>query len=362
MLIFRFKLTLDQKNKLEARLKMSQELGKMSQVKQILAILAMSEAIEIEKVATTLKMSVETVRKYVKEFLLRGQNSLQRKKQSGRPAKLTKAQKKELSQIIEKGPESAGFAGACWRSPMIAELISEKYNISYSVFYIAELLKNMGFSYQKAKFVSDHKDEEKPQAWKAEKWPQILDLARLKNAYILFGDEASFPQWGSLSYTWGIRGKQPIVKTSGNRRSYRVFGLIDYFTGKFFSQSTTERFNSETYQHFLTCVLSRTRKHIILIQDGAKYHTSNSTKEFFAAHSHRLTVFDLPSYSPDFNPIEGLWKNLKQSHIHLHYFPTFDCLVSKVKEALLDFSNAPSDVLALFGFYTHLNFHLSQAA
>lgn len=362
MLIFRFKLTSDQKNKLEARLKMSQELGKMSQSKQILALLAVNEGIDLEQVAITLQLSSETVRKYIKEFLLKGQNSLERKKQSGRPAKLSKVQKKELAQIIEKGPQEAGFSGACWRSPMIAELIHEKYKVSYSVFYIAELLKNMGFSYQKAKFVSDHKDEVKRQAWKQEKWPQILDIARLKNAYILFGDEASFPQWGSLSYTWAIRGHQPTVKTSGNRRAYRVFGLIDYFTGKFFSQSTTERFNSDTYQHFLKGVLARTRKHIILIQDGAKYHTSKSMKDFFAAHSNRLTVFDLPSYSPDFNPIEKLWKNLKQSHIHLHYFPSFDSLQAKVNEALLDFSNAPNDVLALFGFYDSLNQLLSQAA
>ena len=55
-----------------------------------------------------------------------------------------------------------------------------------------------------------------------------------KTAYILFGDEASFPQWGSLAYTWAKRGQQPVVKTPGKRRGYKVFGLIDYFYGRFF--------------------------------------------------------------------------------------------------------------------------------
>ena len=92
----------------------------------------------------------------------------------------------------------------------------------------------MGFSYQKAKFVADHKDPEKRKLWLEQKWPEILKLAEKKNAYILFGDEASFPQWGSLSYTWAKRGQQPVVKTSGKRRGYKVFGLIDYFSGCFF--------------------------------------------------------------------------------------------------------------------------------
>ena len=52
----------------------------------------------------------------------------------------------------------------------------------------------MGFSYQKAKFVSDHKDPEKRKEWLEKTWPEIIKLADEKNAYILFGDEASFPQ------------------------------------------------------------------------------------------------------------------------------------------------------------------------
>ena len=98
---------------------------------------------------------------------------------------------------------------------MIQWLIYEKFGVEYSVYYIPQLLKNMGFSYQKAKFVADHKDPEKRKEWLEQKWPEILKLAEKKNAYILFGDEASFPQWGSLTYTWAKKGQQPVVKTSG---------------------------------------------------------------------------------------------------------------------------------------------------
>jgi transposase len=70
--------------------------------------------------------------------------------------------------------------------------------------------------------------------------------------------------------------------------------------------------------------------------------------KFFEDNSARLTVYRLPSYSPDYNPIEKLWKKVKEKGTHLHYFPTFEDLKNKVEETLLLFKNAPKEVLSLF--------------
>jgi transposase len=336
-------------------LQQAQNNGHLRKAKRIMAILAVVEGTLYSTIATTLKVSEESIRLWVNAFLLYGVKSFIYKKSTGRPSKLTKTQRKQLDRMISQGPQKSGFPGACWRSPMIQWLIYEKFGVEYSVFYIPQLLKSMGFSYQKAKFVADHKDPEKRQLWLEQKWPEILKLAEKKNAYILFGDEASFPQWGSLSYTWAKKGQQPVVKTSGKRRGYKVFGLIDYFTGRFFCKGHDKgRLNTASYQSFLAEVLSKTRKHIILIQDGAPYHTSKAMRQFFAKKANRITVFELPSYSPDYNPIEKLWKKIKEKEIHLHYFPTFDSLKNKVEEALLHFNDLKNEVLSLFGFYKNL--------
>ena len=156
---------------------------------------------------------------------------------------------------------------------------------------------------------------------------------------ILFGDEAGFAQWGSLSYTWAPKGEQPLVKTCGKRKAYKVLGLIAYGSGCLFWQGQTERFTSDSYAAFLTKVLAQTQQHIILIQDGARYHTSQAMNDFFATHAERLTKFQLPSYSPDFNPIEFLWKKVKKQATHLKYFATFDALTTAVDQTL---HNSPS--------------------
>ena len=109
---------------------------------------------------------------------------------------------------------------------------------------------------------------------------------------------------------------------------------------------------ADSYVAFLTEVLSKTRKPITLIQDGAPYHKGSKIADFFEKNKHRLTVYRLPTYSPDFNPIEGLWKKIKQAGTHLKYFPTFESLVDRVEEMLIEFKNSANEVLALFGFYT----------
>lgn len=173
-------------------------------------------------------------------------------------------------------------------------------------------------------------------------------MAQAKNADVLFGDEALFPPWGTLRDTGVRRGRPPVAKTSGKRQGYQGLGLIDYFTGRFFYRCREDRLNSATYEAFLRPVLRKTRQPLILIQDGARYHTRAAMKALFEQHSERITVFQRPRYSPDFNPIEKLWKKIKEQGTHRHDFPTFESLKDKVEEALVEFKNTPAEVLFLF--------------
>jgi transposase len=106
------------------------------------------------------------------------------------------------------------------------------------------------------------------------------------------------------------------VPTSGKRKGYKVFGAIEYFSGRLFYQGIEGRFNSESYQAFLQMIMAHTTEHLFLIHDGARYHTSASTQAFLAAHSARITAEPLPSYSPDDNPIAYLWKKTKKRATH----------------------------------------------
>jgi transposase len=154
------------------------------------------------------------------------------------------------------------------------------------------------------------------------------------------------------------------VLTCGKRKALKVFGLIDYFSGRFFWQHQTARFTAESYQAFLQTVLDQTDdRPVILLQDGAKYHTAAAIQPFFAMHRARLTVYQFPGYSPDYNPIEHLWKNLKKRSTHLRYFATFDELTTSVEEGLAFYRQHPAAVKAAIGkTLEHLGDEAAQAA
>jgi transposase len=338
---------------LQARLQQAYQQDHVSLVRRISVLLEyVVHQTPVTVLSTRWGVSPACIYGWLKAFLLEGMASVAyRRHRGGRQAKLTKAQKKQLCKWIDAGPEAAGFETACWNSVLIQTVIKREFGVEYNRYYVCELLRNLGYSFQKARFVSDHLDEARRQAWLAEEWPRILKQAKRRRALILFGDEVSFPQWGSLSYTWARQGQQPTVKTTGKRKGYKVLGFIEYFSGRLFYHGQDGRFDSASYQVFVQQVMAETHQHLFLIQDGAKYHTSKSTSEFFTQHQDRITVCQLPSYSPDYNPIEYLWRKTKKQATHNKYFEHYEQLVAAVNQALERFAATPQDVLGLFGCY-----------
>jgi transposase len=296
-------------------------------------------------------------------FLLHGMYSLVYRHSGGRRPKLSPKQQKRLVELIDAGPLVVGCETACWTSVLIRVLIWREFGVLYNCQYVCTLLHNLGFSFQKARFVSDHLDAARRQQWLQQEWPRILRAAQRHKGLILFEDEASFAQWGSLSYTWARRGQQPEVKTSGKRKGYKVFGAIEYCSGRLFYQGIEGRFTSDSYQAFVQTILAQTQEHVFLIHDGARYHTSKAMEQFFAQHADRLTVYQLPSYSPDYNPIEYLWKKTKKRATHNQYFKEFAAVTVSVDKALAYFATHPDTVLGLFGLYCEESgLELKQAA
>jgi transposase len=362
LMSFTLQLSSFTRKQLYRRLKEAYASGSLKLVKRIHALLALAQGQSVSEVADMMSLGEQTVRDYRNQFLLKGMASLVYKSSPGRPSKLTKTQRQQLAEWIKASPQDSGYTSGCWNTPMIQDLIWRQFGVLYNPHYLSTLLKNMGFSYQKARFVSDHLNEAKRLEWRQTRWPKILQQAQRKKALLLFGDEASFAQWGSLSYTWAPKGQQPEVPTSGKRKGYKIFGLIDYFSGQFFYKSQTGRFNSESYAAFLLDVLSQTKKHVIVIQDGARYHTSKAMQQFFEAHADRLTIEQLPAYSPDFNPIEHLWKKVKKEATHLKYFPEFTHLQEEVDRALLHFAQTPSEITVLMARYCEKLGQVDKAA
>jgi len=326
--------------------------GDKQAVRRLSVLLMIGQRMSLASILSLWNVSTQTIYNWLEEFARYYWKSLVYRKAPGRPAGLTKTQKRLLAAWIEAGPEACGYASGCWSSILIQDLIDRKFHVFYNRFYVCELLRNLGFSFQKARFVSDHLDAEARQHWMKSEFPGILCQAQQVGASLFFGDEASFALWGSLSYTWGRRGHQPQVPTTGRRKGYKVFGAIEFFSGRLIYQGTEQRFQSDSYQAFLRYLLAQVAGPIVLIQDGARYHTSKAIRAFLEQNQERLTVYQLPSYSPDYNPIEYLWKKVKTQATHNRYFAEFVLLVKSVEDALTVLATQSTEILRLMGIYT----------
>lgn len=341
-------------NRLLQERKSAERLNNLRLYKIVWCLLLVHEEKSIESIAVLLNISTRTVHNWVARFLLGRFSWLMghHYQGRGRKSRLNKEQKSKLYKIIVDGPEAYGFDCGIWNSAMIVEVIQKEFHVTYNPRYVCALLGKMKLSYQKAVFVAAALDEEelqkKRKEWVEKTWPEILQQAESKQAVIIFVDEVSFAQWGSLGRTWGPMGKQAKVKTCGKRKGLKMFGAIEFKTGAFRYSECDGKFNGEFYVECLNQLMTQFACPVILIEDGAPYHRSqlvNQFKEEMAVQE-RLFVYRLPSYSPDKNPIEKLWRTTKRDATHCRYFPEFEDLRSAVLKAFNKYMEDATKVIA----------------
>jgi hypothetical protein len=74
-------------------------------------------------------------------------------------------------------------------------------------------------------------------------------------------------------------------------------------------------------------------------------------QQFVNAHAVRLTIEQLPSSAPDFNPIEHLWKQVKKEATPLKHVPEFTHWQAEVDRALRHFAQTPHEITVLMARY-----------
>jgi transposase len=142
---------------------------------------------------------------------------------------------------------------------------------------------------------------------------------------ILFEDEASFWLDGTLHRTWARIGFQPRIDTFGLRKTAHVFGAISLEDARFTYQFTA-KFNGESFLGFLKQIVARypRRKVFLIIDNGPCHNLGEGGKEWLHDHSHRIELFRLPPYSPEFNPMEPVWKTTRKLTTHNRFYATTD--------------------------------------
>jgi transposase len=160
---------------------------------------------------------------------------------------------------------------------------------------------------------------------------------------ILFEDEASFWLDGTLHRTWAPVGQQPRVDTLGQRKTAHVFGAVSVEDARSCFQFATV-FNSETYLAFLKLLVSRypTQKVFLVTDNGPCHNLNDEGKRWLGENSHRIELHRLPPYSPEYNPMEPVWKATRKMTTHNRFYRTTDERDGALRKTFRTFQRRPA--------------------
>jgi transposase len=154
--------------------------GDAKMIRCILVLLDYSRGDDADTIASKHGIARSSIYAWLKQLLVAGLVGLKPCWKGGRVSKLSKNQKKCLCEWIKAGAQAADYASGCWSGLLVQDLIWREFGVLYNAHYVCALLKSLGFSYQKARFVSDHLDETERFVW-------LKQQAQSANGLLLFG-------------------------------------------------------------------------------------------------------------------------------------------------------------------------------
>ena len=278
-----------------------------------------------------------------------GPPALEIKKAPGPASRLTAEQLSRLHALIAgNDPRQLQFDFGLWTRKIIRDLIRRDFGVKYSEVQVGRLMKQLGFSPQRPLYRAYQQDPEAVEEWKKVIYPKIRALATEEGASIFFEDEAGIRTDHHSGTTWAPVGQTPVVITTGERKSIQMISAISP-RGELRFRVYEGRMNAEVFVGFLKALLESVPGKIYLIVDGHPVHRSKKAREFAEEHSDgRLKLFFLPPYSPDLNPDEWVWNNVKNDRIAKSVVMSKDDLKAKALGALRRLQKLPHVVRGFF--------------
>ena len=151
---------------------------------------------------------------------------------------------------------------------------------------------------------------------------------------LMFGDEAGYGRINKPKYCWCYKGLRPSVPCHHIREYRYAYGAVEPLTGEHFFL-VLPYCNTVCMNIFLE-ELSNTfpDDFILLPLDGARWHTAEALRV-----PENIELFILPPYTPEMNPIEQIWKEIRKRGFRNEVFQTLEKVVERLCETICSLSN-----------------------
>ncbi len=292
-----------------------------------------------DQIAQLVGVHPQSVRRWKREYDAGGLKALSARTHRGPPCRLDAERKQELLGLLAAVPQTHGYPGHLWTTWLVAQLIHDRFGVSYHHDHVGVILHQLGYSYQRPALRARERDEVRIAAWRLETWPAIVKRSRERHATTVFADEAGFRMVPLVKKQWAAQGHTPVV-AHRNRwfRKVSVIGglavdpdggslraYLDWYPGAHIDQ--------EKVVMFLKHLVKQIPGAITVVWDNLSSHKGPKVRQFLCDHR-QLQLHYLPPYAPELNPIESLWCMSKYHRMANLGLDTLDELESTARAAV----------------------------
>jgi transposase len=169
-----------------------------------------------------------------------------------------------------------------------------------------------------------------------------LNAALAGNGHVFFVDAAHFVLGTFVCCLWSFR--RIFVRAASGRQRFNVLGAWNAVTRELIAVTNTTVVNTATMCELLRKIAAQGLSGpITLVLDNARYQRNAVVQEL--AKELGITLLFLPSYSPNLNLIERLWKFMKRRSLYGRYHPTFAGFRAAIEETIDGLSSKYADQL-----------------
>jgi len=302
-------LSLEEKTKLKGLHRVSSTRKQGNKIK---AILLLDQGYEYAEIASILLIDNSTVWRWYETYIRSGITGLLKDNYMGGTSKLTELQIFRLAEHLE--------CTMYLTAKEICAFVRKTFKVTYTPKGMTSLLHQLGFTYKKPKHIPGKADFEAQKAFIRNY--RRIQKRKAREDRIYFMDGVHPMHNSQPACGWIRKGQDMVLKANTGRQRINLNGAYNLEDHSVIIQET-EMINAQsTINLFREMLLRQQTGKIYIVLDNARYYRSELVR-LFVEKNRRIRLLFLPSYSPNLNIIERLWKFFKKKVIYNSYYEKF---------------------------------------
>lgn len=266
-------------------------------------------------IAAIFGISRSSIYDWLRWYRAGGDAALETRTAPGAPAVITPIMEWWLEQtVLNSTPVDHGYDTVLGTRAMLAELLKKHCGVCVSASTVGLHLHALDLSCQTPGYRALAQEHAKVAHFLETTFPKIQRLAERMGADIGFEDEAGVGIRTRSGRTWGAVGPPPEVPVSDRRGGENVLSIIPA-TGELRYALEEQEMKGDRYVEFLQRILHGRTRPLSIMTDQASVHKSTVVRELVRAHRTQLRLFFFPTHSPELNPAEQVWNELKHRQL-----------------------------------------------